>query len=89
MFKIKYKVQWQNPNHADIFRGYTTTAKNNIFLSIANYRGSITIEILTHDKIGTRLIARVPGCKANNKKELYKFIKIVGYDIDLTNLKEF
>lgn len=89
MYNINYIVQWQNPNHPDIFRGYTTTAKNNIFLSIDNYRGSYKIEILTHDKIGTKLIGRAPDCKATNKKELKQFIKKIGYDINLKDLKEF
>ena len=89
MFKINYIVQYQNPNHQDIFRGYTTTAENNIFLSIDNYRGQYKIEILTHDEIGTRLIARVPNCKAANKKELHDFLKRVGYEVNFKDLKEF
>ena len=89
MFEIKYIVQWQNPDHPNIFRGYTTTAENNIFLGVDNYRGQYKIEILTHDEIGTRLISRVPNCKAKNKKELHDFIKLIGYEINLSDLKEF
>ena len=89
MFEIKYIVQWQNPNCMDVFRGYTTEAKNGAFLSIDNYHGAYKIEVLTHDEIGTRLICRVPNCTAKNKKELHDFIKGVGYEIDFSDLNEW